>query len=251
MGVAGVEEAAEILVRAKQAVAFTGAGISADSGIPTFRGPNGLWKKFRPEELATPEAFRRDPAKVWRWYAWRMRVVFSARPSPGHIALARLERLGVIRCVITQNVDGLHQEAGSRCVVELHGSIRRVRCARCGYRRVLTAPPSDIPPRCPRCGGLLRPDVVWFGEPLPRDAWERAAELVEEADAMLVVGTSGSVMPAASLPFIARGRGAAIVEVNVEPSTITPIATVFLRGRASEVLPAIASAVEELLGARG
>ncbi|NPA97442.1 MAG: NAD-dependent deacylase [Crenarchaeota archaeon] len=243
-----LEEAARIIARSRFLVALTGAGISADSGIPTFRGRDGLWSRYRPEDLATPEAFARNPRLVWEWYRWRMEIVFRARPNPGHLALAELERMGLLKCVITQNVDGLHQLAGSRCVVELHGSIRRVRCVSCSYRAELSEPPREIPPRCPRCGSLLRPDVVWFGEPIPRDALEKAFDLCERADAILVIGTSGKVMPAAMLPQIVRSRGGAVVEINIEESDITPIATVFVRGRASEVLPKLVELVRELVG---
>ncbi len=241
-----VHQAAKIIAESRLLVALTGAGISAESGIPTFRGKDGLWSKYRPEDLATPEAFARNPELVWKWYRWRMEIVFRARPNAGHIALAELERMGVLKCVITQNVDGLHQEAGSKCVIELHGSIRRVRCSSCGYRQSLTEPPQEIPPRCPCCGSLLRPDVVWFGEPLPEDAWRRAVELCEQADAMLVVGTSGVVMPAGYLPYIVKRGGGKVIEVNIEPSAITSITDVFVSGKAGRALPAIVEYVREL-----
>jgi len=240
--------AAKAIASSRFLVALTGAGISADSGIPTFRGSDGLWKRFRAEDLATPEAFARNPRLVWEWYRWRMEIVFRAKPNPAHYALAELEALEVLKCVITQNVDGLHQLAGSRCVVELHGSIRRVRCTSCNYREELCAPPNQIPPKCPRCGSLLRPDVVWFGEPLPSDAWSRALDLCRRADAILVVGTSGVVMPAASLPYIVKSGGGVVIEVNVEPSALTSIADIFVKGRASEVLPKLVEEVRRSLG---
>ena len=224
-----ISRAAKLVVQGR-VVALTGAGVSAESGIPTFRGPGGLWERFRPEDLATPEAFARDPRRVWAWYKWRLGIVLSARPNPAHLALAELERMGLLEAVITQNVDGLHQEAGSKRVVELHGSLRRARCTRCGLRISLEAVPSEDLPKCPSCGGLLRPDVVWFGEPLPSDAWEEAVRL------------------AATLPFLAKERGAAVVEVNVNQTPITEIAVVSLRGRASEVLPLLVSEVKRLLG---
>jgi NAD-dependent deacetylase len=241
-----VRRAARLLLENSPFIAFTGAGISAESGVPTFRGHGGLWERFRPDELATPEAFARDPVRVWEWYRWRMEIIQRARPNPGHLALVELERLGLLRCVITQNVDGLHQRAGQRCVVELHGNIWRARCVRCGYRLVFTEPPREVPPRCPRCGGLLRPDVVWFGEPLPEDAWRTAVELAEMSRAVLVVGTSGVVMPAAYIPHIVKQHGGIIVEVNIEPSAITPIADVFLKGKAGEVLPRLLSEIRKL-----
>ena len=250
----GLEEplarAARLLAENAPFIAFTGAGISAESGVPTFRGKGGLWEKFRPEELATPEAFRRDPRRVWEWYAWRMRIIYEAKPNPAHYALVQLEKLGLLRCVITQNVDGLHQRAGQRCVVELHGNIWRVRCTRCGYRFTLSEPPREVPPHCPRCGGLLRPDVVWFGEPLPEDEWRRAVELAEMSRAVLVVGTSGVVMPAGYIPHIVKQHGGIVVEVNVEESAITPIADVFLKGRAGEVLPRLVEEIEKIVSGR-
>ncbi len=242
-----IDEAARIVARSRFLIALTGAGISADSGIPTFRGRNGLWSRYRPEDLATPEAFARNPRLVWEWYRWRMEIVFSAKPNPGHLALAELESMGLLKCVITQNVDGLHQLAGSKCVIELHGSIRRVRCVSCSYRAELSEPPKEVPPRCPRCGSLLRPDVVWFGEPIPREALEKAFELAGRADAILVVGTSGKVMPAAAIPYIVKRGGGAVIEVNIEESDITPIADVFVRERASVALPKIVEKVRELL----
>lgn len=252
-GVVGgaVLEAAKALLKARRAFAFTGAGISAESGIPTFRGgSNSLWGRFDPRELATPEAFARDPLKVWKWYAWRIELVLKARPNPAHKALAELERMGVIEAVVTQNVDGLHQRAGSRRVVELHGNILRVRCSRagCGFRATLSEPPKELPPRCPRCGGLLRPDVVWFGEPLPPEAWREAEAIARSSDAVLVVGTSGVVYPAAYIPLMVREGGGVIIEVNVEPSAITPYATIFIRGKASEALPKLVELVRELAG---
>ncbi len=243
-----LDKAARLIARLGRVVALTGAGISADSGIPTFRGRDGLWRKFKPEELATPEAFERNPRLVWEWYRWRMEIIAEARPNPGHYALAELERLGLLECIITQNVDGLHQKAGSRRVIELHGNIWRARCTRCGYRVVFEKPPEEIPPRCPRCGGLLRPDVVWFGEPIPEDAWREAVECTLNARVMLVVGTSGVVYPAALLPRMAREQGALIVEVNVEPSALTDEVTdIFLQGRAAEVLPALVERVKKYL----
>jgi len=245
--------ASRILARSRFTIAFTGAGISAESGVPTFRGPNGLWENHRPEELATPEAFRRDPKLVWDFYRWRMRKILEARPNPAHYALAELERMRVLKAVITQNVDDLHREAGTRNLVELHGNIFRVRCTSCHYRenlkesgRVHEFVESEDLPKCPRCGSLLRPDVVWFGEALPREALEEAFRLAEKADAVLVVGTSGVVYPAAYIPYIVKERGGRVIEVNVEKSGITPIADVFLRGKAGEILPKLVELVRGL-----
>ncbi len=242
-----ISMAAEMIAYAKSLVALTGAGVSAESGIPTFRGRDGLWRRYKPEELATPGAFERDPRLVWEWYKWRMEMVFKARPNPAHEALAELERLGVLKCIITQNVDGLHQRAGSRCVVELHGNLWRVRCTTCNYRSRIGEPPREIPPRCPICKGLLRPDVVWFGEPLPKVAIEHAFRLAMECDVMFVVGTSGVVLPAGLLPVTAKQHGAKIVEVNVEESAITSIADVFIKAPAGIVLPRIVEKVKAIL----
>jgi NAD-dependent deacetylase len=248
-----LSHAAKILARSRFAIAFTGAGISAESGVPTFRGFNGLWKRYRPEELATPEAFKRDPHLVWEFYRWRMRRILDAKPNPAHYALAELERMGLLRAVITQNVDDLHREAGTRNLIDLHGNIFRVRCTSCDYRenlkesgRVYEFVDSKDLPRCPRCGSLLRPDVVWFGEALPRDALEEAFRLAGKADTVIVVGTSGVVYPAAYIPYIVKEHGGRVIEVNVERSGITPIADVFLRGKAGEVLPKLVELVRGL-----
>lgn len=242
-----MEEVARALAKSKNAIAFTGAGISADSGVPTFRGPGGLWERYRPEELATREAFLKDPALVWRWYKWRQELIYSARPNPAHYALAELERLGVIKAVVTQNVDGLHAKAGSRRVVELHGNIWRLRCVECGREVVVEKPVEEIPPRCPRCGGLMRPDVVWFGEPLPRGPWEEALALASSADFVLVVGTSGAVYPAALLPAMAKRGGALVAVVDPDRTAFDDIADFKIRGRAAEVLPELARRVHVLL----
>ncbi len=231
-----LEEVAKVITRSRYCIAFTGAGISAESGIPTFRGTGGLWEKYKPEELATPEAFTRNPKLVWEWYKWRLELVFKAKPNPAHKVLARLEELGVIKCVITQNVDGLHREAGSKCVVELHGNIRRARCIKCGYTITWDKPPEEIPPRCPQCRSLLRPDVVWFGEPLPENEWRKAVEHASKADVIIVIGTSGVVYPAAMIPYIVKERGGVIIEVNVQDTAITNIADYVLRGKAGEIM---------------
>ncbi len=237
-----IEQAAKMIKQAEYVIAFTGAGISAESGVPTFRGKGGLWEKYKPEDIATPEAFERDPVKVWEWYKMRMELIAKTKPNPGHIALARMEESGIIKAIITQNVDGLHQRAGSKNVLELHGSIWRVRCVNpeCGYKTRIKEPPKEIPPHCPRCGSLLRPDVVWFGEPLPSRVWEQAVIEASNADLVLVVGTSGVVMPAAMIPLLVKQHGGVIIEVNIEPSNITVSADVFLRDKAGKILPKIA-----------
>ncbi len=230
----------ESLSAARHVAVLTGSGISAESGVPTFRdAQTGLWAKYRPEELATPEAFRRNPRLVWEWYEWRRGLVAKAAPNPGHLALAELERRVPRLSLVTQNVDGLHQKAGSQGVIELHGNIRRTKCFE--ENVVVEAWPAtgDAPPRCPRCGGLLRPDVVWFGEALPRPALAAAVEAAQACDLFFAIGTSALVQPAASLPFEAIRRGAVTVEINADVTPLTPRVTHALRGLAGEVLPAL------------
>lgn len=232
-----MQQAREWLREAASVLVLTGAGISAESGVPTFRGPGGLWRNYRPEDLATPEAFARDPRLVWQWYDWRRSLIARAQPNEGHRALAALERRKETFLLVTQNVDGLHERAGSRRVVKLHGDIWRVRCTACGaVSRDERAPLPELPPRC-HCGGLLRPDVVWFGEPLPAAAWREAEAAARSADLMLLVGTSAVVYPAAGLAPLARGAGARVMEVNVEETPVSGLADCSLRGRAAELLP--------------
>ncbi len=245
----GVREAVsrfiELLRASRYVVAFTGAGISAESGIPTFRGRGGLWEKYDPAELATPQAFERDPVRVWEWYRMRMEVIYEAKPNSAHLVLARMERAGLLKAIITQNVDGLHQKAGASRIIELHGNIWRVRCTNpaCGYKGALEKPPSIVPPRCPRCGSLLRPDVVWFGEPLPRHAWREAVEEAAKADLIIVVGTSGGVQPAASIPLITKSRGGRLVEVNPEETSYTGIADLYVASGAAEFFRVLGEAL--------
>ncbi len=219
-------------------VALTGAGVSAESGVPTFRGEEGLWRDFRPEELATPAAFQRDPKLVWEWYNWRREMIAPCAPNAAHETLAQMEAELPDFCVVTQNVDGLHQVAGNERVLELHGNIWRVRCETCvtsmENHRV---PLPEIPPRCPACGGLLRPDVVWFGESLPQAVLEAAWEVAASCRLMLVIGTSALVQPAASLPIIARQNGARLIEVNPSETPLSSHAHEVLRGPAAELLP--------------
>lgn len=225
-----VRELTDRIRAARRPVALTGAGVSAESGVPTFRGPDGLWRNHRPEDLATPEAFARDPAVVWEWYNWRRERIAQARPNPAHRWLAAYERQAPAFLLVTQNVDGLHGLAGSRRMVEVHGSLWRVRCTTCGAEREDRRVPLPVPPRCEACGGLLRPGVVWFGEALPADALRRAVEAVERADLLLVIGTSAVVHPVASLPGLARS--AYVVEVNPEPTPLTPTADLSIRSPA-------------------
>ena len=230
-----LENARRRLEAARRVAVLTGAGISAPSGIPTFRDPGGLWDNFRIEDFATPEGFARDPERVWRWYLERWQKIRQAEPNLAHRKLAELEKQkGEGFLLVTQNIDGLHQRAGSKRVVELHGSIHRMRCTAC--RHTAPMPPDELPPRCPVCGGLMRPDVVWFGEPLPPGAFEAAAEAFQNADVALVVGTSAVVEPAASLGRLAKYGGAYLIEVNPEATPLTPIADLSLRMGAEEGL---------------
>jgi NAD-dependent deacetylase len=219
-------------------VALTGAGVSAESGVPTFRGENGLWRHYRPEELATPHAFARDPALVWEWYDWRRGLIAGCQPNPAHVTLAAMAARLPDFTLITQNVDGLHRLAGAQRLLELHGDIWRMRCTRQGTTlEDRTTPLPEIPPRCPDCGDLLRPDVVWFGETLPSDVLEAAFAASAACDLMLVVGTSALVQPAASLPLIAKQNGAALVEINPQPTPLSDHADLTLRQLAAQALP--------------
>jgi len=232
----------EALRAARHVAALTGSGISAESGVPTFRDPqDGLWAKYRPEELATPLAFRRDPKLVWDWYTWRRQLVARALPNPGHLALVELERCVPRLTLITQNVDGLHQRAGSQAVVELHGNINRAKCFREGVMVEAWEDAGQSPPACPHCGGPLRPDVVWFGEALPPAALQAAVEAAATCQIFFSIGTSGLIEPAASLAYAALRRGALVVEIN--PAT-TPLSdnAIPLRGPAGQVLPALMQA---------
>jgi len=232
------------LRRARTVAVLTGAGVSAESGVPTFRdAQTGLWAKFDPLELATPAAFARNPKFVWDWYASRRAKIAEARPNPGHYALAAIEHRVADFLLVTQNVDGLHQAAGSVNVVELHGNIRRVRCSRgCGVVDAWDDGPPAEPPRCATCGAFLRPDVVWFEEMLPAAALDRAEDIARRCDALLVVGTSAEVYPAAALPYAAKRRGAIVVEINPLPTDLSDSVDQTLRGPAGVVLPALVAA---------
>lgn len=238
-----ITRAAELLASASRVVAFTGAGISAESGVPTFRGAGGLWEGHPVERVATPEAFAADPLMVWRFYDQRRVNLAPKRPNPGHQVLARWQEQFPSFVLATQNVDSLHEDAGSRGVLHLHGSIWRVRCLACGDEREdRTAPYPQLPPRCP-CGGMLRPAVVWFGEPLPMEVLETAMVAAERCEVLLVVGTSAVVYPAAGLVEVAASAGASVVEVNPQASALAWLATVALRGPSGEVLPRLEAAL--------
>ena len=267
-----IAEARRLLGSARRILILTGAGVSAESGVPTFRGPDGLWKTHRPEALATPEAFQSDPRLVWEWYGWRRERVGACRPNPAHRAIARLTLVNENARLVTQNVDGLHElaleeavseghsptgsaarAAAARAVpIRLHGSLFRTRCTGCDDR-TLDCHPVDAAseatlPRCEKCGALLRPDVVWFGEGLDPEVLQRATRSAETAEVCLVVGTSGLVHPAASLPLLTRESGGVVVEVNLEPTPLTPIAKSSIRGRAGQILPKLLEIEPELNG---
>ncbi len=237
---ADIEQAAQVLRDADYVAVLTGAGVSAESGIATFRGAGGLWEGHRIEEVATPHAFQRDPTLVWRFYNQRRTKLCAVKPNPGHHALAQLEeQRGSERfALITQNVDGLHRAAGSRHVLELHGSLARIRCSGCG--QVDERPPEDpLPdlPTCDECRALLRPDIVWFEEPLPEDVWTEAAECAARSDVFLVAGTSAVVYPAARLVPIAKSAGAVIVEINLTATEASQWVDFGLYGPSGQILP--------------
>jgi NAD-dependent deacetylase len=247
MAVEALDHLAARMRTASSVVVMTGAGISAESGVPTFRGKDGLWRHYSATDLATPDAFEHDPSLVWQWYRWRRSLIGRADPNPGHLALARIQGRAHGFALVTQNVDGLHQRAGSTDVIELHGNIWRARCARgCGFMLDETgqAPGDDASregapaPAC-RCGALLRPDVVWFGESLDRQRIDLATRLARRCEVFLAIGTSALVYPAAGLPLVAAESGAFVAEINVDDTPLTPRADAVIRGRAADVLPAL------------
>jgi NAD-dependent deacetylase len=228
------------LAEAESVVVFTGAGMSAESGVPTFRGEDGIWKKFKPEELANFDAFIRNPELVWEWYKYRKQIIASITPNAGHYAIAEMEHRHKNFTVITQNIDNLHRRAGSRTILELHGNIEHNYCIGCRktYHDEEILKGKDVP-RCSACGELIRPDVVWFGEMLPQDAWNASVEAAEHADVFFTVGTSTVVYPAASLPIVAKRAGAYIVEINIDYTGMSSSANEVLLGKAGEILPQI------------
>ncbi|HEV2967756.1 MAG TPA: NAD-dependent deacylase [Candidatus Dormibacteraeota bacterium] len=239
-----IAHAAELIGVARRGLALTGAGVSAESGIPTFRGAGGLWTRYDPVKVASIEYFMADPSAYWNVSKERGRVALAARPNPGHHALAALEAGGRLVAVVTQNTDGLHQDSGSRTVIEVHGSSRTVQCLDCGNREprseVQARLDVEMPPRCGICGGtFLKPTVVLFGEPLPREAIQQAFTLARQADVMLVVGSSLVVYPAADIPLVAVRSGAQLIVINAEPTPFDELAAVVVRGKSGEVLPEI------------
>lgn len=244
---------AERLLSARSVCVLTGAGVSKESGVPTFREADGLWNKFRPEELANVDAFIRNPERIWEWYTWRRNLMSSVVPNTGHLALAELERRLERFTLVTQNIDNLHWMAGSTNVVELHGNIQRNKCHACNHVVVPESGQVDLEfregelPRCSVCGtGMMRPDVVWFGEMLPETEIFRAWSEAEECDIFLSIGTSAVVYPAAALPQVAKSSGAYLVEINPEATELTPLADLYLAEPSGVALPALVEALQTL-----
>lgn len=238
------QQAVEILRGTSSIFVMTGAGVSAESGIPTFRGAEGLWRNYSVQDLATPDAFRKNPHLVWEWYRWRQNIILNAQPNSAHYALAELERISEHFLLLTQNVDNMHQRAGSSNVLELHGNIFRVRCCECG--KVSPSPSFDETsndvPNC-ECGGLLRPDVVWFGETIPSVIWTESLDYLNTAQAVVFCGTSGVVWPAAAIPGIAKEIGIRSIEINLEPTPFSSTVDVSIMKKAGEALPRIVKAL--------
>lgn len=240
-----IQRAVQDIIHSEKTIAFTGAGISVESGIPDFRSAGGLWERFDPEEYAHIDAFHSDPAKVWRMLKEMFTLVMEAKPNPAHIGLAELEQMGFLSSVITQNVDGLHQAAGNRNVIEFHGTHRTLSCLTCSRTVDGTSlRMEDLPARCPHCLSLLKPDVVFFGEPIPWQAQANSFKESKSCGAVLVVGTSAIVYPAASIPVMAKEHGATVIEINMEPTPLTgSVSDYLISGSAGKIIPAI---VEEV-----
>lgn len=238
------ESVADRLQKAKKIVFVTGAGISQESGIPTFRGNDGLWRTYDPMQLATIDAFHQNPKLVWEWYEERRKNILAAKPNAGHVAISELAKYKEV-WVLTQNIDGLHQRAGSLNVLELHGSIITIKCMVCDFKDKITNSFSEIPPLC-KCGNILRPDVVWFGEPLPHDVWDDAMMHSSLCDVMVVAGTSLSVLPANLLPIYAKQYGALMVEVNPEETQMSSSMDLSIRSTSAKALPELVSIVQNL-----
>ncbi len=235
-----IKAAAEIISNSKYLVALTGAGISRESNIPTFRGKDGLWRNYDAMQLATPAAFANNPSLVWEWYSWRQGLIAECEPNFAHKTLVKWEEKSILKFLITQNVDGLHKRAGSQNVLEVHGDLWALKCTKCSYTGRLSEPASGIPP-CPKCNSHLRPDVVWFGESLNSDIMEQVYIELDKADVCLVIGTSAIVYPAASFPLIVKKLGGKLLEVNVEQTELTSLVDVHLSGEAGIILPSIDS----------
>ncbi|MBF8301923.1 MAG: NAD-dependent protein deacylase [Candidatus Dadabacteria bacterium] len=239
-----IKEAKAIIDNASSITVLTGAGISAESGIPTFRGEDGLWRKFRSEELATPEAFQRDPKLVWEWYDWRRGLVKEAMPNPGHYALVNLENEKTNFTLVTQNIDGLHQLTGNRNIIEMHGNLWQIRCTSCGVvEENHDVPLKEIHPKCKNCDALGRPNVVWFGEMIPMPIIDNILIAIDKCQVMLIVGTSGIVEPAASMGLVAKHTGKTVIEVNLETTPNSSHYDISILGKSGEILPMLCSGV--------
>ncbi|MEM7009450.1 MAG: NAD-dependent deacylase [Thermodesulfobacteriota bacterium] len=233
-----IAQAREEIEKATQIVVLTGAGISAESGVPIFRGEEGLWQNYRPEELATPDAFWKDPKLVWEWYDWRRNAVKDAKPNPGHYALVELAQNVQKMTLITQNIDGLHQMAGSQDVIEMHGNIWQIRCTKCGeIEQSFEVPLSELPPKCKSCGELGRPNVVWFGEMIDMSVIDAALSAIEQSQVMLIIGTSGVVEPAASMGLVAKQTNKTVIEINLDETPSAGLYDIVIREKSGEVLP--------------
>lgn len=232
-----IQELKKQLLSLNSLLVLTGAGVSQESGIPTFRGKDGLWRNYDATQLATPYAFEKDPKLVWEWYNWRRKIILKAKPNSAHYGIRKLEEIISDFLLATQNVDDLHREAGSKKILELHGNIFRTKCTCCGKiefeKRVFKE--EDLPPKCKKCGSLLRPDVVWFGEPLDKMVISEVINFASKCSAILVVGTSAVVYPAASIPYYVKERGGKVFEINLEPTPVSNIADLSIFGKAGEV----------------
>ncbi len=238
------EKFIKVLKSAQSVTVLTGAGISAESGVPTFRGDDGLWKKFKPEELANFDAFIKNTELVWEWYKYRKKLIADVKPNPGHYALVEMENIFSNFSLITQNVDNLHRRAGSKKVFELHGNIQKNYCIGCKkeFSDEIIFSKLEIP-RCDNCGELIRPGVVWFGECLPEDQWNEAEKATRNCEIFFTIGTSAVVYPAASLPYLAKEHGAFLIEINPEPTPVTSIVDEFLQGKSGEILPELVKVI--------
>ncbi len=243
-----IEEAGRIIKKCSFLLVITGAGISAESGIPTFRGRDGLWNRYSPSELATPQAFSKNPHLVWEWYEWRRSIIKKAKPNPGHIAITEIEKIKQENFkLITQNIDGLHKIAGSRRMIEFHGNIWREKCISCEYKQDVSNTwdegKRELPPQCPKCTSILRPDVVWFGENIPKENIEEAEKALSICDVLLYVGTSALVYPVASFIEYAIETGREVIEINLEKTNLSDRVSISIEGKAGEILPKIVEVI--------
>lgn len=241
-----INNAVKILNSTKSLFVLTGAGVSAESGIPTFRGVDGLWKNYSATELATPQAFVKNPGLVWEWYHWRQSIISKAKPNPAHYALVKLEKMIARFLLLTQNIDNLHRRAGSENILELHGNIFRTRCLQCNNITAYEHPEEiskNFLPKC-ACDGLLRPDVVWFGESIPQKIWQDSMDFLSQADTVLICGTSGVVWPAAAIPEIAQQNNIKTIEINLEHTPVSSVVDISILGKAGEIMQSIITALK-------